>query len=88
MSKFQKVVKHENSKIIEKMNTSGESGVLIIGAFEIVSDSNSNNMNNAMCTIKATNVCPTGFVSSNMCVGQSETDDNTNYCVLDTSDSS
>jgi len=82
MSKFQKV-----EKFTEKMD---ESAIIIIGDLEISTPSSTSTVligvaldNTPMCTIKSTDKCPVGFVSSSYCVGQNDTDVNTNYCIMD-----
>jgi hypothetical protein len=78
MSKFQKVEKFT------------ESAIIVIGDLEISTPSSTSKVlvgvaleNTPMCNIKSTDKCPIGFVSSTYCVGQNDTDVNTNYCILD-----
>lgn len=88
MSKFQKVEKFSNNNLIEKMDDNTE--IVIVGEFEVKTPSCTTDIilgisldNTAMCTIKSTDNCPAGFVSSSFCAGQNNTDVNTTYCVMD-----
>ena len=81
MSKFQKVV--------ERMDEMGD--ILVMGDGKISTPSGATDMiisitldDVSMCTIKSTDSCPVGFKSSNICVGQNDSDINTNHCVVDT----
>ena len=35
-----------------------------------------------MCTIKSNDICPVNFKSTDLCIGQSESDVNTNVCIF------
>lgn len=75
MSKFQKIEKMDNisdSVLIDSVELSTPSSISIL------------EMTTNMCTIKATDPCPAGFVSSRLCISQNESDVNTNTCVIDT----
>lgn len=78
MSKFQKVEKH-NSLCKEKME-----GEIIMSELHSTNEGSPSTHegspeNMIMCTIKSTDICPVGFVSSSNCIGDNN-NENTHYC--------
>jgi hypothetical protein len=69
MSRFQKIEKMETENVVN------------YGELKNKSSENMDSNNKPMCTIKSTFVCPVGFYSSTMCVGENTPDANTHYCV-------
>jgi hypothetical protein len=96
-NKFQKVEKCVNScvkdKLIEKMASINNEVDIILSNVDINTPSGvqsgieidimSGIMSASipMCTIQTTDTCPVGFMKSTFCMGQNNTDVNTNICV-------
>ena len=88
MFKFSTKEKKSNVKVIEKMDNT-DSSAIVVGEFEISTPSGSTDIivgalldNTPLCTMSNTSSCPVGFVSSNVCIGKDDADLNTHVCVM------
>jgi len=87
MFKFITKEKKSNIKVIEKMDNT-DSSAIVVGEFKISTPSGTTDIivgalldNTPLCTMSNTS-CPVGFVSSDVCIGKDDADPNTHVCVM------